>query len=101
MNEEFNELEQIFAEALQDHIVHASAKENAFRRQLSVLILEHAKLLKVNLVDLAKDLNIPQVQMQRLMHKELGGRLDLSSVLRVTIALGVEIDWNINDGCGV
>ncbi len=90
------DLDELIKEAMKDPVVAASARENDFRRTLSILIRLHSEKQGIDLNKLAKELFIPKSQLRRLLHDEVGGRLELISVFKIVEALGIGLHLVIN-----
>jgi len=81
-------------EVLEDKDVRAGSEENQLRRQLGEAF-EKARLERnMSIRDLASAMGSSVSQVQRLLHKEIGGSLTLMTIVRAADALGMRLTVN-------
>ena len=90
-------LNERMQEVLNDPVAKAAAAENDFRRWLAAEIESVCKRENISVRELAAKMETSKSQIQRLLHKELGGSLTLRTVMRALVALELGLDACIND----
>ena len=87
-------LEALLAEALEDKDVRVAAHENDLRYRLAEAFEEARKRNSLSIRSLAKEMGTSVSQVQRVLHKEVGGSLTLSTLVRAADALGLVLTAN-------
>lgn len=82
-------LDEIIEEALKDPAILAAAIENDFRRTFAAVVADKCKADNIDIKALAASLGIKGVQLRRVLHDEVGGKLALSTVIRLSVALHI------------
>jgi transcriptional regulator with XRE-family HTH domain len=75
-----------------DRIVRTAARENTIRRNLGSVFEAVRKEKGLSLRGMAKAMESSVSQVQRVLHKELGGSLTLRTVLRAADVLELDVD---------
>ena len=70
-----------------------AAIENNLRRELGVIFEQKVKTI-AHLLKLA---NISATQAKRLLHRELGGNLNLKTIIKAADALGLTVDIKLSE----
>jgi hypothetical protein len=91
--------DELRREVLQDTIARCAMRENELRRRLATE-LDKARLERsLSIRALAKSIRTSVSQVQRLLHREIGGSLMLSTVCRAADALGLEVQMRVRRQC--
>lgn len=84
-------LDELMKEALKDPVTLAAAIENDFRRTFATVVADKCKADNIDIKALAASLGIKGVQLRRVLHDEVGGKLALSTLIRLAVALRIPI----------
>ncbi|MFA6235517.1 MAG: helix-turn-helix transcriptional regulator [Bacteroidota bacterium] len=90
--------EGMIAEAMKnDIVIRAAARENSLRRQLSDKLEESRKKKGLSIQALAKLMKTSVPQVELVLHKVIGGRLTLTTIVRACDVL--EVPFSFAVGC--
>ena len=78
-----------------DLVIRVAAEENNIRRWLANTFEEDRAINNLNVSDVAHCLEISQVQARRLLHKEVGGVLELKTILRAADFFGFRLNMQL------
>lgn len=90
--DEFDEISELIKK---DVVADAAYNENGFRRKLSNTLLRKMKKLEITEKDLIEKAKIKKSELNRLLHKEIGGRVSLTTIFRVCHVLKLKFTGNI------
>lgn len=91
------DFDKLAKEVMTNPDARCAAIENKMRRELAVAF-EAARLEKgLSIRKLANQLGTPISQVQRLLHKEVGGSLSLLTMVKAADALGLVLQFNIGE----
>jgi len=82
--------DRVVKTAMRDIVVRTSANENNIRRRMGEIFEASRKAQKISIRELAKRMKTSVSQVQRVLHKQVGGSLTLSTIVRACDVLGVE-----------
>jgi ribosome-binding protein aMBF1 (putative translation factor) len=90
-----NNLDRLIHEVLADPVARAAAAENALRRKIGTAIETARAERRLSIRNLAKEIGTSVSQVQRLLHREVGGSLTLRTVVRAAQALDLVVDVRV------
>jgi len=96
MKREPNSWDKFYKEALQDNEIKAIADENALRRYIASIISKEMDEKCLSIRTLASKVGTSLSQIQRLLHREVGGTLTLLSIIKAANALGLRLDIQLH-----
>ena len=76
---------------LRDPVARAAAIENSVRRDIAARVEAARKAKGLSIRGLAKRMQTSPSQIQRLLHREVGGSLTLTTLVRAADALGLDL----------
>jgi len=88
MQNSFDELQK---KVMQNQVARTAAIENNLRRKLGETFDIHRKQQGLSIRNLAKAAKISELQARRALHRELGGNLQLKTIIRIADVLGLNI----------
>jgi len=88
-----NNYDKLAEEVLSSRIARSAAKENRIRRELAAELEAAMKARGLSIRSLAKEMNSSVSQVQRLLHREVGGSLTLRTIVRAADVLNVNFDF--------
>lgn len=91
------DFEALAKEIMADPVARAAAIENGLRRGIGAAFDLARERKKMTVRELADASGVKISQTQRALHQEVGGKLDLNSLVRIADALGLEIKIEINE----
>lgn len=74
---------------MSDLVARTAARENGIRRRLAASITKAMETVKITDSQLAERTECPMEQIQRLLHKDRGGVLELRTIVRAADVLGL------------
>jgi predicted transcriptional regulator len=78
-----------------DLVVRVAAEENGIRREMAKEFEEARIENNLSIADLAHNMETSRAQVRRLLHKEVGGVLELKTILRAADVLGFYVDIHL------
>jgi AraC-like DNA-binding protein len=81
--------------ARKDPEVRVAMQENSLRRQIADVFETSRTNRGISIRALASMMKTSPSQVQRVLHKEFGGSLTLSTILRAADALGFDVDVKV------
>lgn len=91
------DLEKVIDESMADLDARAAAEENSLRRQLAVEFSKFYTGNGWNIDFMSYRLGITTTQAKRLLHKEKGGELFLSTICRACAKLGLSLELRVTE----
>ena len=88
---EEHDLEALMREVLDDPTARVAYQENELRRALARAIDRERVAKRMSVRELAKAMDSSASQVQRLLHKDLGGSITLRTLCRAAEALGCRV----------
>lgn len=82
-------------EAIADPVACAAAAENDLRRKIGTAINAERAKRNLSIRSLAKEIGTSVSQVQRLLHREVGGSLTLRTIVRAAQVLDLAIDLRV------
>lgn len=86
-----NSLEELMTLILKDPVARHAAQENELRHKLSLRLEKERLSRKLTVADLAEMAKTTQAQVNRVLHKEVGGDLKLATICQIADILGMKI----------
>lgn len=83
--------ERMIKTAMKDLTVRTAARENDLRRQLGAVLEGSRKAQKMSIRELAQRMKTSESQVRRVLHKEIGGSLTLTTIVKACDVLGVDV----------
>lgn len=83
--------DDLISEAMTDIVVRVAARENGERRKMAVVFEGARHRRGWSMRKLAEEMHTSLSQVQRLLHKELGGSLTLRTLYRAADVLGLDV----------
>ncbi len=96
-HEEHESWDDLVAEVLSDPDARAAYAENEIRRKMGAAIDKARQEQGLSMRDLASLIRTSVSQVQRLLHRDLGGSLTLKTVCRAADALGLQVRVHIHE----
>lgn len=96
MGTEFD-FDAVVREVLSNHDARTAYMENRLRRCLAESLDEARRHHGLSVRDLAKAMHTSASEVQRLLHKELGGSLTLRTVCRAADVLGMRVSIHVRN----
>lgn len=86
-------LDVLMSEVLQDPDAAAAAHENDIRTELAKVFEAARREYGWSYKRLAKEADVPTLQLEEILQKRKGGLIPLYALVRVSQALGVDLRW--------
>ncbi len=95
MSESDTDFEALAAEIHQDPVAASAYRENDLRRAIGSAFDSARLRRQLSIRAMAREMSTSVSQVQRLLHRELGGSLTLRTVCAAAQALGLHIDFEV------
>ncbi len=89
-------MKEIFDEILKNRTARVAAKENSFRFQLAELIISTCEEKGFDPKVIMDEIGLSATQMRRLLHREVGGNLQLKSIVKILDFLDLDLTFEVS-----
>ncbi len=86
-----NSFEELEKKVMQDQVARTAAIENRLRRKFGEKFEIRRRQQGLSIKKLAKAAKVSETQVRRALHRELGGNLQLKTIVRIADVLGLNI----------
>lgn len=100
MRDPLGDLDRVISEIEADLHAGSAARENRFRREMGRTFEEAMRAANLDVPSLAKKMDIPVVQVERLLHHLAGGDLSLRTMFRAALVLNLDLNLSVGPSPG-